>query len=62
MHLLVKNFIFSEVVGFVSIIEFQKRGLSHAHILLILKDEYKPDNVCHYDKLICVELPNKQMF
>jgi hypothetical protein len=40
-------------------IEFQKRGLPHAHILIFLKD----GTICHdtsiIDKLISVEIPNK---
>ena len=57
-----KGQIFGEVVGSVSVIEFQKIGLLHVHILLILKDEYKPRNACHYDKLVCANLLDKQMF
>ena len=37
-------------------IEFQKRGLSHAHILIILKVEYKIMRSNQYDKLVSDEI------
>ena len=39
--------------------EFQKRGLPHAHILLILDQEDKLRSPDQYDQLICAELPDK---
>lgn len=62
MHLLVKRALFGKVAGLVSMIEFQKRGLPHAHILLILENEWKPIDTTHYDKIVCSELPDKDMF
>ena len=62
MHLILKGAVFGDVVGHVSVIEFQKRGLPHAHILLILVSEHKPSELCHYAKLVGAELPNKQLF
>ncbi|XP_027124045.1 uncharacterized protein LOC113756002 [Coffea eugenioides] len=37
---------------------FQKRGLPHAHLLLILKPEYKPLNPEAYDKIVSAEIPD----
>ena len=37
-------------------IEFQKRGLPHAHILIILADECKPRYTSNYDKIVCAEI------
>ncbi|CAH1415347.1 unnamed protein product [Lactuca virosa] len=47
------------VVGsYVYVIEFQKRGLPHAHFLLIMKPPYKLTNTDHYDKTVCAEIPD----
>lgn len=40
-------------------IEFQKRGLPHARILLILAPEDKLQSTDDYDSLISAELPDK---
>ncbi len=40
MHMVVKQHVFGHVKGYAYSIEFQKRGLSHAHILLILEHNY----------------------
>ena len=40
------------------VIEFQKRGLTHAHMLVILKPEYKPLNLEAYDMIISTEIPD----
>ena len=62
MHLLIKRALFGKVMGFVSVIEFQKRGLLHAHVLLILANAHKPREISHYNRLVCAELPDKIMF
>ena len=55
MHDITKNNIFGELAAEVAVIEFQKRGLPHAHILLILKEKIlTADQV---DKFVCAELP-----
>ena len=55
---LVNKQIFGEVAACVYIIEFQKRGLPYAHILLIMKPNYKPLNLEAYDKVMCAEIPD----
>lgn len=57
---LLKRQIFGEVAACVYVIEFQKRGIPHAHLLLILKPAYKQLNPDAYDRIISVELPNPQ--
>ena len=42
-------------------IEFQKRGLPHAHILIILSDQDKPRDPTMYDKIVCAEIPDKDL-
>lgn len=39
-------------------IEFKKRGLPHAHFLVILNDDYKLLTAEAYDKFVFAELPN----
>ncbi len=56
---LLKNGIFGEVVANIHVIEWQKRGLPHAHILLILHSDHKPRRPDEYDRMVSAELPNK---
>ncbi|XP_021960166.1 uncharacterized protein LOC110856033 [Folsomia candida] len=42
----------------IHVIEFQKRGLPHAHILIILRQEDKPSTDDKIDKLVCAEIPD----
>ncbi|UYV63072.1 hypothetical protein LAZ67_2003057 [Cordylochernes scorpioides] len=39
-------------------IEWQKRGLPHAHILLWLKEKIRPNQI---DSIICAEIPNAEV-
>ena len=55
-HLTVDG-IFGKVVAFLYVVEFQKRGLPHAHILLILADEARPKTVSDVDNIVCAEIP-----
>ncbi|GKA33086.1 helicase-like protein, partial [Tanacetum coccineum] len=56
------NHILSVVWSHIYVIEFQKRGLPHAHFLLILTSADKLANPDHYDKVVCAKIPdpNKQ--
>jgi hypothetical protein len=56
---LLKKQVFGEVHGCIHVIEFQKRGLPHAHILLILAPDDKPKTPEYFDRFISAELPNK---
>lgn len=42
-------------------VEFQKCGLSHAHILLFLAKEDKNPKSAHIDKIICAEIPDREV-
>ena len=46
----------------VHVIEFQKRGLPHAHFLLIMQSNYKLTCPEQYDTVISAELPNKDKY
>ena len=41
------------------VIEFQKRGLPHGHMLFILQSEDKVRNSSDIDSIVCAEIPNK---
>ncbi|CAB4419743.1 unnamed protein product [Rhizophagus irregularis] len=56
---ILKEDIFGKVVGYLHTIKFQKRGLPHAHVLIILAQENKPQTVDDYDTIVCAEIPNK---
>lgn len=55
---LFKRHVLGEVGAYAYVIEFQKRGLPHAHFLLIMTPEWKLTNADHYDKYVCAEIPN----
>ena len=52
--------VFGEVAGYAWTIEYQKRGLPHVHILLILQDdEDKPRTSEHVDRVVSCLIPDK---
>ncbi|XP_074298196.1 uncharacterized protein LOC141629021 [Silene latifolia] len=58
--LIMEEHIFGEVAAFIYVVEFQKRGLPHAHFLIILKPPYKIHNQSDFDKFVYAEIPNEQ--
>ena len=54
-----KKSIFGTVEAFAYTIEFQKRGLPHAHILAILDENHKIRDAEAIDKLVCQKFPTK---
>ncbi|KAE9050433.1 hypothetical protein PR001_g2397 [Phytophthora rubi] len=56
-----KKRVFGDMQAFVYVIEFQKRGLPHAHILIILKGESKPRSSAEYDRFVCAEIPSREL-
>ena len=55
---LLERDILGQVVAYVYTIEFQKRGLPHAHIILFLADADKPRKPDHIDRLVSAEMPD----
>ena len=55
---LLKHNMLGKVVAHVYVIEFQKRSLPHAHILLILDQESKFHTVDEIDHVVCAKLPD----
>lgn len=56
---LLKKNIFGEVVAYIDVIEFQKRGLPHCHMLIIFANSDKPRNCDDFDEIVCAELPTE---
>ena len=56
MDEITKKNVLGETIAFCYTIEFQKRGLPHAHILLWLKD--KINNCDLVDRVVCAEIPD----
>ena len=54
--------ILGKVKAYVYVVEFQKRGLPHAHFLLIMQGRFKLTCPEQYDKLISAELPNNNKY
>lgn len=56
---LFKRQIFGRVTVHVYVIEFQKSGLPHAYMLIILKPEHKIISAEQYDKFVSAEIPDE---
>ena len=57
---LLKGHVLGVVIGYVYVIEFQKRGLPHAHTLLILRDSDKLRDKDHVDSIVSAEIPDPE--
>ncbi|XP_022019122.1 uncharacterized protein LOC110919150 [Helianthus annuus] len=53
------NKFFGEINAVVYTVEFQKRGLPHAHICLFMKVDHKLPTVDHIDPFVSAEIPDK---
>lgn len=59
LHDLHNREILGDVIGRVHTIEFQKRGLPHAHILSIVAHEFRPRTPTDIDDIVCAEIPDQ---
>jgi hypothetical protein len=55
---LTKHHVLGRVIAFTYVIEYQKRGLPHAHILLIVHPDDAPTSAAEIDACVCAELPD----
>jgi hypothetical protein len=56
-----KDEVFGLTVAQIHVIEFQKWGLPHAHILIILKPKFRPTTLAHIDMAISAQLLDLEM-
>uniref|UniRef100_I1QF23 ATP-dependent DNA helicase n=2 Tax=Oryza glaberrima TaxID=4538 RepID=I1QF23_ORYGL len=59
---LFEKHILGKVIAHVYVVEFQKRGLPHAHFLLIMSSRYKLTSADQYDRIVSAELPDKKKY
>ena len=57
-----KNEIFGRVISCMYAVEFQKRGLPHLHVLLILAKKDKLITIEDYDRVVSAEIPDKKKY
>ena len=50
--------VLGEVIGYLAIVEWQKRGLPHMHILIFLAPKDKPKTPSDIDRIVCAEIPD----
>ncbi|KAG5546078.1 hypothetical protein RHGRI_018302 [Rhododendron griersonianum] len=55
----IRKKLFGPVQAYTYVIEFQKRGLPHVHLLLILKKGHKLVTPEHFDQVISAEIPKE---
>jgi hypothetical protein len=55
-----KKHILGPTIARIYVIEFQKRGLSHAHIFIFFVENCKPHMVEDVDRMTSVEFPNPE--
>jgi hypothetical protein len=56
---LLQNGVLGITVADIHVVEWQKRGLPHAHILIILRSQDQSRDNSEYDRIVCAELPDK---
>ena len=59
MNDILNNHVLGIPVAHVYVIEFQKRGLPHAHILIVLKESDKINTAAAVNALVSAQIPNK---
>ncbi|XP_024886657.1 uncharacterized protein LOC112464095 [Temnothorax curvispinosus] len=62
MRDLMQKEIFGKIIAYVGVIEFQKRGLPHLHLLAMLGDEEKPRHEEIVDKMVWAEIPDEERY
>ncbi|XP_071577023.1 uncharacterized protein [Temnothorax nylanderi] len=59
---LIQNGIFGNIIAYAGVIEFQKRGLPHLHLLAMLSDEDKPRLSEVIDMMVWAEIPDEERY
>ncbi|XP_074336931.1 uncharacterized protein LOC141674105 [Apium graveolens] len=61
MDMIKKKNCFGRCIGVMHVIEFQKRGLPHAHILIWLHPDDRPKITEQIDKMVSAEIPDPEI-
>ena len=56
---LIENGRIGKTVAHIGVVEYQKRGLPHSHILVTFSEADKLRSADDYDNLVCAEIPSK---
>ncbi len=54
---IIKKGMLGVVNAYLAVIEFQKRGLPHMHLLLIFDDSTRPKSADDYNRFVCAKIP-----
>ncbi|SCV68086.1 BQ2448_207 [Microbotryum intermedium] len=54
--------VFGQVLSHIYVIEYQKRGLAHAHILNTLAADDRPTTKDDVDRIVCAEIPDPDLY
>ena len=57
---LINDYVFGKCIAHCETIEFQKRGLPHLHLLIILSKTDALKTTAHYDKVVSAEIPDRK--
>ncbi|XP_074346593.1 uncharacterized protein LOC141685389 [Apium graveolens] len=60
LHVIKKKKFFGRCIGALHVIEFQKRGLPHAHMVIWLHPDSKPKTIQQVDRMVSAEISDKQ--
>ncbi|CAN6685077.1 unnamed protein product [Malus baccata var. baccata] len=58
---IIEKEVLGNVVAYAYVIEFQKRGLPHVHMLVVLDENDKINNPDEYDRIVRAEIPNEDV-
>ncbi|KAB2616072.1 hypothetical protein D8674_022660 [Pyrus ussuriensis x Pyrus communis] len=58
---IIEKGVLGSVVAYAYVIEFQKRGLPHVHMLVVLDENDKINNPDEYDRIVRAEIPNEDV-
>ena len=61
LRMLLEDHMFGVVRRKFAVVEFQKRGLPHVHILLIASEEDRPNNADEYGQHVWAEIPDPDL-
>ena len=62
ISIITKKEIFGKIAGFMWVVEFQKRGLPHMHMLVITKGDDILNNPKQYDRVVSAEIPDDKKY